>query len=232
MRRRSSSTHRRPRWWWHSRRAVCSAQAAGITSNPDPAAPGQDILAAYSPAFSNLNYNQISGTSMSSPHVAGLAALMMDRHPSWTPMMIKSALMTSAYDTVGPTGVPANPNSALTIVSQGAGHVRPNNAADPGLVFNHGFNDWLAFLCGTTTAVGPRYRSALQGRVSLDPSDVNVRRLLSAISPAQTVRRRVMNVGSSAATYTPTRDGSGRIQRHGRSGESCVEPGSERARSP
>ena len=174
---------------------------------PDLIAPGQDILAAYSPAFSHLDYNQISGTSMSSPHVAGLAALMMDRHPSWTPMMIKSALMTSAYDTVDATGVPANPNSALTIVSQGAGHVRPNSAADPGLVFDHGFNDWLAFLCGTTTGVvSAASCTALQnaGR-SLDPSDVNVPSIaIGDLTGTQTVRRRVTNVGSSAATYTPT----------------------------
>ena len=181
----------------------------GDLLKPDVTAPGQDIVAAYSPAFGKLDFNQISGTSMSSPHVAGLAALLMDRHPNWTPMMIKSALMTSASDIVGATGVPANPNSALTIVSQGAGHVRPNNAADPGLVFNHTFNDWLAFLCGTTTAVGPATCSALQGLgFSLDPSDVNVPSIaIGDLAGSQTVRRRVTNVGSSAATYTPTRSG-------------------------
>ena len=35
---------------------------------------------------------------MSSPHVAGLAALMMDKYPTWSPMRVKSALMTSAND--------------------------------------------------------------------------------------------------------------------------------------
>ena len=129
----------------------------GDLLKPDVIAPGQDILAAYSPAFQGLAFNQISGTSMSSPHVAGLAALLMDRHPNWSPMAIKSALMTSAYDILD--GPNTNP---LVIFRQGAGHVRPNSAADPGLVYTHGFNDWLAFLCGTTTAVNPASCSALQ----------------------------------------------------------------------
>ena len=68
----------------------------------------------------------------------------------WTPMEIKSSLMTSAYDVLdGPDTDPA------VIFSQGAGHVRPDAAADPGLVYDAGWNDWLAFLCGTTSAVAP-----------------------------------------------------------------------------
>ena len=173
----------------------------GDLLKPDVIAPGQDILAAYSPAFSGLDFNMISGTSMSSPHVAGFAALLMDLHPSWTPMMIKSALMTSAGDILdGP-----NTNS-LVIFRQGAGHVRPNSAADPGLVYTHGFNDWLAFLCGTTTLVGPATCSALQGAgFSLDPSDINVASIaIGDLVNSQTVKRRVTNVGGSAATYNAT----------------------------
>ena len=85
---------------------------------------------------------------MSSPHVAGLAALLKDLHPDWSPMMIKSALMTTAYDVLD--GPNTNP---LVIFRQGAGHVSPTRALDPGLVFDSGWNDWLGFLCGTTTAV-------------------------------------------------------------------------------
>ena len=59
-------------------------------------------------------------------------------------MMIKSALMTTAYDVLD--GPNTNP---LVIFRQGAGHVKPNSAADPGLVYNSGWNDWLGFLCGT-----------------------------------------------------------------------------------
>ena len=65
-------------------------------------------------------------------------------------MAIKSALMTTGRRTdVRNDGTEHEP---AVIFRQGAGHVRPNSAADPGLVFDHGFNDWFAFLCGTTRA--------------------------------------------------------------------------------
>jgi hypothetical protein len=83
---------------------------------------------------------------MSSPHVAGLAALLKEK-PTWSPMAIKSALMTTGYDVLD--GPNTNP---LVIFRQGAGHVKPNSAADPGLVYDSGWNDWLSFLCGTSPA--------------------------------------------------------------------------------
>jgi subtilisin family serine protease len=141
---------------------------------------------------------------MATPHVAGLAALLKELHPNWTPMMIKSALMTSASDVLdGP-----NTNS-LVIFSQGAGHVRPNAAADPGLVYNAGFNDWLAFLCGATTRVSPSVCSGLSvSGYSLDPSDLNVASIaIGDLVGIQTVTRKVTNVGPAAATYIPSVSG-------------------------
>ena len=174
----------------------------GDLLKPDVIAPGQDILASVAPPGNGgLSFNLYSGTSMSSPHVAGLGALLKQLHPTWTPMMIKSALMTSAYDVLD--GPNTNP---LVIFRQGAGHVRPNNAADPGLVFNAGFNDWLAFLCGTTTGVSPATCSALTGLgYSLDPSDLNVASIaIGDLAGTQTLKRSVTNVGSSTAIYTPS----------------------------
>jgi subtilisin family serine protease len=173
----------------------------GDLLKPDVIAPGQDIVAAVAPPGNGgLNFNIYSGTSMSSPHVAGIAALLKDLHPTWTPMMIKSALMTSASDVLdGPNTDP------LVIFSQGAGHVRPNSAADPGLVYKAGWNDWLAFLCGTTSAVGPATCDALKvAGYSFDVSDYNGASIaIGAMAGSQTVTRRVTNVGSAAATYTP-----------------------------
>lgn len=172
----------------------------GDLLKPDVIAPGQDILAAVAPPGNGgLLFNVYSGTSMSSPHVAGLAALLRDLHPDWTPMMIKSALMTSAYDVLD--GPDTNP---LVIFRQGAGHVKPNSAADPGLVLDAGWNDWLAFLCGTTSGVGPATCNVLAGRgYSLDPSDLNVASIaIGDMAGVQTVTRRVTNVGHRRATYT------------------------------
>ncbi|HWQ84334.1 MAG TPA: S8 family peptidase [Anaerolineales bacterium] len=172
----------------------------GDLLKPDVIAPGQDILAAVAPpANAGRDFNLYSGTSMSAPHVAGLAALLKDLHPEWSPMMIKSAMMTSAYDVLD--GPNTNP---LVIFRQGAGHIRPNGAADPGLVFNSGWNDWLAFLCGSTSAVAPSSCSALAGLgYSFDVSDFNGASIaIGDLAGMQTVTRQVTNVGAAPATYT------------------------------
>lgn len=173
----------------------------GDLLKPDVMAPGVDVLAAVAPPSSAGNdFNLYSGTSMSAPHVAGLAALLMDQHPNWSPMAVKSALMTSAYDILdGPNTHP------LVIFRQGAGHVAPNGAADPGLVYDAGWNDWLAFLCAVKSgAVGQATCNALAGMgYSMDPSDLNVASIaIGDLAGAQTVTRVVTNVGSEPATYT------------------------------
>jgi len=77
--------------------------AAPDLLKPDVTAPGVDILAAFhTPDPANPGpdeYGIISGTSMSSPHVAGSGALLRALHPDWTPDQIKSALMTTAFTT-------------------------------------------------------------------------------------------------------------------------------------
>ena len=128
---------------------------------------------------------------MSSPHVAGLAALLKDLHPDWSPMMIKSALMTTAYDVLD--GPNTNP---LVIFRQGAGHVRPNNAADPGLVFNSRFTDWLNFICGTQPG------SFCSAFTPIDASNLNMASIaVGDLAGSQTVTRKATNVGGKE-TYT------------------------------
>ncbi len=61
---------------------------------PEVVAPGVNIVSSYP----NGQYAALSGTSMSAPHVAGVAALLRALHPGWTPAQIKSALMTTAID--------------------------------------------------------------------------------------------------------------------------------------
>jgi Subtilase family/Fibronectin type-III domain/Peptidase inhibitor I9/PA domain len=167
----------------------------GSLLKPDLMAPGQDILAAVAPVGNHGRLvDSYSGTSMSSPHVAGLAALMKELHPRWSPMAIKSALMTSAGDVLD------GPNTAASVIfSQGAGHVRPSSAADPGLVFDSDINDWFGFLCGTQ--LDPAFCTS-RGIPVVEPSNFNGASIaIGSLSGVQTVTRRVTNVGSETATY-------------------------------
>jgi hypothetical protein len=179
--------------------------ANGDLLKPDLIAPGQDILAGVAPPNNGGTlFSLYSGTSMSSPHVAGLAALFKELHPDWSPMAIKSALMTTGFDVLDGGTPPASENNPVLIFRQGAGHVDPRKATDPGLVYDARWNDWLAFLCGTTTGVSAATCNTLRSMgYSTDPSNLNVASIAIGDMPGtQTVTRRVTNVGSSAATYT------------------------------
>ena len=176
---------------------------AGDLLKPDIMAPGVDILAAVAPPGNGgRNFDFYSGTSMSSPHIAGIAALFKDAHPDWSPMMIKSALMTTA-STMTNQGNPISGG----YFDYGAGQVVPNSAFDPGLVYDAGWLDWLAFLCETSTAVGAGTCNALASMgYSLDPSDLNYPSIsIGALPGSQTVERTVTNVGS-AGTYNVSVD--------------------------
>lgn len=125
---------------------------------PDLIAPGVNILAGWTGKVGpsgldddarRVSFNIVSGTSMSCPHVGGLAALLKAAHPEWSPAAIKSALMTTAYTTYKDgetikdiaTGKPSSP------FDYGAGHVDPVAALDPGLVYDTTVEDYLGFLC-------------------------------------------------------------------------------------
>jgi hypothetical protein len=162
--------------------------ASGDLLKPDVSAPGVDILAAVSPD-SGREFDLLSGTSMSSPHVAGLGALLVQAHRDWSPMMIKSALMTTGYDTLDGDAF-----------AHGAGHVKPNSATDPGLVYNHGFSDWLGFLKG---------QNLIGNNVPpIKASDLNLASIaIGKLAGTQTTKRKVTNVSSTASAYTASVSG-------------------------
>jgi subtilisin family serine protease len=178
---------------------------AGSLLKPDLIAPGQDILAAVAPpGNSGKAFDLYSGTSMSSPHVAGLAALFKQKYPSWSPMAIKSALMTTGYDVLD-GGTPAPNTNPVLIFRQGAGHVDPPKALDPGLVFDAGYDDWLGFLCGTQL---PASFCTSAGIPVLHPSDLNVASIaIGAMAGVQTVTRRVTNVTGAATSFSASHTG-------------------------
>ncbi|XVE70105.1 hypothetical protein DITRI_Ditri10aG0044800 [Diplodiscus trichospermus] len=127
---------------------------------PDIIAPGDQVLAAFPPLIPILgtgssyvlasDYALLSGTSMSAPHVAGVAALLKAVHPEWSPAAIRSALMTTA-DTIDNNGTTlTNQVTGLpgTPLDFGAGHINPNKAMNPGLIYDIDWQGYVDFLCG------------------------------------------------------------------------------------
>ena len=113
---------------------------------PDITAPGVQILAGLTPESTDVAtgptgelYQAIAGTSMSSPHAAGVSALVIAAHPDWTPGQVKSALMTSSLQSV--TNVDG---STAGVFDRGAGSIRADRALSPTLTISETAADFVA----------------------------------------------------------------------------------------
>lgn len=157
---------------------------------PDVAAPGVAILAATNNGpDEEPTFGILSGTSMASPHVAGLGALYLGEHPKATPGEIRSAMMTTAYDTVLPDG-----SKNTDPFEQGAGQVDPKRYLNPGLLYLNGVKDWAAFLDGKGLSDFP-------GIEPIDGSDLNQASIsIGSLASAQTVTRTVTS--TEKGTFT------------------------------
>jgi len=169
--------------------AFSSRGPAGLSIKPDVTAPGVEILAGHTPTPESTTegppgqyFQAIAGTSMSSPHVAGSAALLRALHPKWTPGQIKSALMTTATTKVvkEDTTTPAN------AYDMGAGRIDLTRAGDPGVTFD---------------ATARDIRRAGQDPVEvakLNQPSINVNPLPGVV----TVKRTATNVTGGTIRYT------------------------------
>ncbi|KAM6552504.1 hypothetical protein CsatB_013266 [Cannabis sativa] len=124
---------------------------------PDITAPGVNIIAAFTESTApteveidhrRVPFNVESGTSMSCPHVAGVVGLLKTLHPDWSSAAIRSAIMTSARtrDNSNQPMLDSTLEKA-TPFAYGAGHIHPNRAMNPGLVYDLNTDDYLNFLC-------------------------------------------------------------------------------------
>ena len=113
---------------------ITSFSSAGPTAfghelKPDLAAPGGQILSATLPEAAGEPFAVFDGTSMSAPHVTGAVALLLVRHPTWTPPEVKSALMSTAGAAWGDTAR----TQEASVLLEGAGLVNVPRADDPKL---------------------------------------------------------------------------------------------------
>ena len=161
--------------------AFSSRGPLGDFIKPDVTAPGVQVFAGMTPQPVPTDitvgppgqmYQAIAGTSMSSPHAAGVAALVKAAHPDWTPGQIKSALMTSSVqDTVKEDGVtPADP------FDRGAGAIRANRAVNPTVTFDVGSVEYEA------SAIDPL------GRIDLNLPSVNAPTMPGEITTWRTMK--------------------------------------------
>ncbi|MFG1679637.1 S8 family serine peptidase [Nonomuraea sp. NPDC049269] len=100
---------------------------------PEVTAPGVNIVAAAAAGTASGLHRALSGTSMASPHVAGAAAILAQRHPDWTGAQLKAALIGSAA-----------PAQGVPLYRQGAGLIDLVRALKQQVVAAQG-NVWAAF---------------------------------------------------------------------------------------
>ncbi|WP_081913839.1 S8 family serine peptidase [Glycomyces sp. NRRL B-16210] len=168
---------------------------------PDITAPGVEILAGVTPEqYGGNDYATNQGTSMASPHVAGLAALLKSANPDWSPMAIKSAIMTTAYQTNAEGDPIQRAGTDATPFDYGAGHVAGADMFDPGLVYESVATEWIQYICGTPEAY--KIQSNCDALGSIDPSQLNYPSItIAELTGSYEVSRTVTNVGSKKATY-------------------------------
>jgi hypothetical protein len=112
--------------------------AVDMGIKPDIAAPGSSILSssvndqtgAVNPA---ALFEQLTGTSMSTPHITALVALTKLKHPSWTPAQVKSALMNTAQTQMS---LDLEGNVPALAKHRGAGRVNAARLVNPLLTFD------------------------------------------------------------------------------------------------
>ncbi|KAM0949318.1 putative tripeptidyl-peptidase II [Dioscorea sansibarensis] len=193
---------------------------SGGILKPDILGPGLNILSAWhvnpgpnpNAGPSGLHFNFLSGTSMATPLLAGVAALLKSTHKNWSPAAIKSAIMTTAdrFDLDG------NPllddvefqNVSANLFAMGSGLVNPTAANDPGLIYDITPDNYVQYLCGlglndtaVTVITGDRVQCSNVG--SILPENLNYPSISIYLDPAtsKSVTRVLTNVGNTDEVY-------------------------------
>jgi subtilisin family serine protease len=156
-----------------SRNEIADFSSAGPTPlslqmKPDVAAPGVDVISSL-PANQGGLWGTLSGTSMAAPVVSAAAALLKERHPTWTVAQIKSALEQTGDPAAGVTvqrdggGVVDLPRADIPLLFAAPtglsfGALRPGTTASRTVTLTDaggGAGDWSATIVGTGTVTAP-----------------------------------------------------------------------------
>ncbi|XP_043706093.1 subtilisin-like protease SBT1.2 [Telopea speciosissima] len=204
--------------------ALFSSRGPSLTNpsilKPDIIAPGVNIVAAWPQNLGptglpedsrRVNFTVMSGTSMACPHVSGIAALIRSHHPVWSPAAVKSAIMTTA-DVTDHYGQPimdgANPAGVFAI---GAGHVNPERATDPGLVYDIRPSEYIIHLCTlgyssseifTITHRNVSCREVLAKNRGFSLNYPSISAIFKTGRMGMKIKRRLTNVGLPNSTYS------------------------------
>ncbi|KAL5777737.1 hypothetical protein ACOSP7_010663 [Xanthoceras sorbifolium] len=200
------------------------SQSCPYVLKPDIMAPGDFILAAWPPNIAVAqvntelvysNFNLLSGTSMACPHASGIGALLKGAHPDWSPAAIRSAMMTtsdSIDNTNGPIIDIGDDNKPASPLAMGAGHINPNKALDPGLIYDAAMEDYVNLLCALNYTMKQIQTITKSSPINCStPSlDLNYPSFIALLNPNDTksesktvqFQRTVTSVGEGMSTYT------------------------------
>nr|WP_202886235.1 S8 family serine peptidase [Kribbella sandramycini] len=159
---------------------------------PEVTAPGTEIAAARAAGTTGGHvldrfYTTMSGTSMATPHVAGAAAILAQRHPEWTGAQLKAALTTTAVPTKK-----ARPDE------QGLGRIDIPKALDPTILPSTG-NLFLGAASKQQIAYRNNSNRPVTLQLSVDARSASGIAAAVAVSPAKLI---VPARGTASATVT------------------------------
>jgi hypothetical protein len=183
--------------------AFSSRGPGGDWLKPDVTAPGVEILAGHTPVTESpvegppgQYFQAIAGTSMSSPEVAGAAALLRAVHPEWTPGQVKSALETTAVTSLVKQDkvTPADPFDI------GGGRIDLTRAGDPGLTFDVGSDSFSAAAADALDRIDLNLPSI---NAPLMPGEISTTRTATNVSN-RTLVYRAESTAPKGATITVT----------------------------